>query len=219
MRINERPDLATTFKHSVGLQDPDRYTASVTEVSFCPGKASGKEWQDHSFPFNARLWRGLGVEAALRPHLPSIGFPEEAPPKMSLDGIEGHADSINAVAIADIKSTDTRDPTKPTQEYQLVQAMAYCKLYGRDRFFFITLYNRINGGLGDIYIREFHFTPGEIERNWRQLKRYKEVSDKARDWAKRAGPRTIPPEFRRPNYDWECRNCPMLIDKLCPGAY
>lgn len=222
MHVIERPDLSEALKKAAGRPDPARYQTSVTDLLFCCGKASGKEW-DYSFPFNARLIRGLDAESAIRRYFSAINIPIEIPEARTLDGIEGHADALTPEHVVEVKSTDIKTTKLDLPEHQTMQQLAYCKIYARTKGYFITLFNRLNDGFGEIVIREVAYTPDDIDNNWKKLLKRKVMLDEARAWARKAGPREIHYRYRRPNYPWECGTderpmCQFKRAGLCPGV-
>lgn len=224
MRLQERRDLAEHFKQAAGLPDPERYPTSQSDLQYCPGRSCGKEWPEFSAPFNARLGRGLSAEDHWRKFFPVIGFPSDAPEKVTLDGIEGHPDGLNDEAILEFKTTDFTDTKAAMPPQYIWQAKSYCKMFDRYKVVFVVLYNRANKGDGELVITEIEFSDEELDKHWLEALGRVQLTDDARAWARTSGgPQVIPAEFRKPHYPWECFNskgeptCFLARARLCPG--
>lgn len=217
------------------LPSEERYNISVTDLLVCPGKSAKKEWKRWAMPFNAKLIRGLQAENGIR--RAGVVFDVLKPPDpdtgwfFAEDGIEAHPDELMDLTTnsgIDWKSSDfvdwrkdarDRDPWEyDVSEIHIDQTKSYGHLTDRERWFLPTTWNRANNSFGDLTTKELVFSRAELDDNWDTLLSRRPAVERARDWARSvAEPETIPAEFRRPNYNWECKNCEMRRGRLCPG--
>ena len=183
--------------------ESDRKGWHVTDLTCCPRKTYFRKKGIKGETSNGRI---LALTAGRAHHeLIEISPIREVP--VEKDGIKGTVDMVEE-RICEIYTTRRRSEDPRAFKMKLKQLMAYCYMLGRNEGDLIIFH--LIGVTGStepkLRVYTFTFTDEELEKNWKELKRRKEIIELALMNGK-------PPDEK--GEPWECRNCPYL--KICQG--